>query len=159
MTFQSGSGHLRCISFVAKSKVGANRNHFVWRLRQLRAESLPATKGVFHSTEKSANFQWNQMEQKFPGIKSRNFRYRPREVVLKFRKIGNPGRFPFNQNFRFGFPATSSSEWNSIFRLTAPIMTIFRHFQKRGQPLEVYPNFRKKFPGSFLSILLCSRNF
>ena len=90
MTFQSGSGHLRYILFIAKSKVGANRSHFVWRLRQLRPESLPATKGVFHSTEKSANFQWNQMEQKFPGIKSRNFRYRPREVVLKFRKIGNP---------------------------------------------------------------------
>ena len=59
------------------------------------------------------------------------------------------GRFPFNQNFRFEFPATSSSEWNSIFRLTAPVMTIFRHFQKRGQPLEVYSNFRKIFPEVF----------
>ena len=59
------------------------------------------------------------------------------------------GRFPFNQNFRFGFPGTSSSEWNSIFRLTAPVMTIFRHFQKRGQPREVYPNFRKKIPRKF----------
>ena len=68
-------------------------------------------------------------------------------------------RVPFNQNFRFEFPATSSSEWNSIFRLTAPVMTIFRHFQKRGQPLEVYPNFSKNIPGSFLSILLCSRKF
>ena len=32
----------------------------------------------------------------------------PREVVL--------GCFPFNQNVRFKFSATSSSEWNNIFR-------------------------------------------
>ena len=38
------------------------------------------------------------------------------------------GAFPFNQNFRFEFPATSSSEFNSIFL----------H--------EVYPNFRNFFP-------------
>ena len=59
------------------------------------------------------------------------------------------GRFPFNQNFRFEFPATSRSEWNSIFRLIAAVMTIFRHFQTRGQPREVYPNFRKNFSGKF----------
>ena len=38
------------------------------------------------------------------------------------------GAFPFNQNFRFEFPATSSSEFNSIFLR------------------EVYPNFRNFFP-------------
>ena len=59
------------------------------------------------------------------------------------------GRFPFNQNFRCEFLATSSSEWNSIFQ----------NCQKKGKPREVYPNFRKCFPGSFLSIQLCSQNF
>ena len=73
-------------------------------------------------------------------------------ILCKTTTWNDQGRFPFNPNFRFGFPATSSSEWNRIFRLTAPVMTIFRYFQKRGQPLEVYPNFRKNFPGSFLSI-------
>ena len=38
------------------------------------------------------------------------------------------GAFPFNQNFRFEFPVTSSSEFNSIFLR------------------EVYPNFRNFFP-------------
>ena len=53
------------------------------------------------------------------------------------------GRFPFE------FSATSSSECNNIFE----------NFQKRGQPRQVYPNCRKCFPGSFLSIQLFSRNF
>ena len=38
------------------------------------------------------------------------------------------GAFPFNQNLRFEFPATSSSAFNSIFLR------------------EVYPNFRNFFP-------------
>ena len=60
------------------------------------------------------------------------------------------GRFPFNENASgLKFLATSSSEWNSIFQ----------NFQKRAKPREVYPNFRKCFPGSFLSIQLCSQNF
>ena len=33
----------------------------------------------------------------------------------------------------------------------------FSKFPKSGQPREVYPNFRKLFPGSFLSIQLLSR--
>ena len=61
----------------------------------------------------------------------------------------NNGHFLFNHNFRFEFPATSSSEWNSIFWLTAPVMMIFQHSQKRGQPCEVYPNFRKQFSWKF----------
>ena len=56
-------------------------------------------------------------------------------------------RFPFNYNVRFEFSATSSNEWKSIFQ----------NFQKRGQPREVYSNFRiffflRKF--SFHSFLL-----
>ena len=35
----------------------------------------------------------------------------------------------------------------------------FPKFPKRGQPREVYPNFGKLFPGSFLSIQFCFRNF
>ena len=46
----------------------------------------------------------------------------------------NVWRFPFNQNVRFEFSATSTSEWNSIFQ----------NFQKRGQPRDVDPKFRKK---------------
>ena len=59
------------------------------------------------------------------------------------------GRFLFNPKPRFEFSATSSSKWNSIFQ----------NFPKRGQPRKVYPNFRKRFPGSFLSIQLLPRNF
>ena len=33
--------------------------------------------------------------------------------------------------------------------ITAPVMTIFPYLQKRGQPLEVYPNFRKQFSQKF----------
>ena len=35
----------------------------------------------------------------------------------------------------------------------------FPKFPKRGAPGEVYPNFGTLFPGSFLSIQLCSWNF
>ena len=53
--------------------------------------------------------------------------------------IENKGRFPFNQTVRFEFSATSSNEWNSFFQ----------NFQKRGQPHEVYPNFRNFFSRKF----------
>ena len=53
--------------------------------------------------------------------------------------IENKGRFRFNQNVRFEFSATSSSEWNSFFQ----------NFQKRGQPHKVYPNFRNFFSRKF----------
>ena len=59
-------------------------------------------------------------------------------------RFSDVGHFPFNQNIRFKFSATSSCERKSI---------------KRGQPREVFPNFRKIFPGSFLSIQLSSRDF
>ena len=71
------------------------------------------------------------------------------EIPFGTLRPGKKGRFPFNQNFRFEFLATSNSEWNSIFK----------NFQKRGQPREVHPNFQKNFPGRFLSIQLCYRNF
>ena len=64
-------------------------------------------------------------------------------------------RFPFNQNVWFEFSATSSSEWSSIFQ----------NFQKRDQPREAYySRYRFTirgifFPGSFLSIQLCSWSF
>ena len=61
----------------------------------------------------------------------------------------NQKHFPFNLNVRFKFSVSFSSEWNRIVQ----------NFQKRGQPREVYPNFPKKFLGSFLSIQLCSQNF
>ena len=60
----------------------------------------------------------------------------PREVVL--------GRFPFNQNVRFEFSATSSSEWNSIFQN-------FQHTTSRSIP-KFSETFSRKF--SFLSTLL-----
>ena len=58
----------------------------------------------------------------------------------------NKGRFPFNQNVRFEFSATSGSEKNS-------------RISKKEDKKEVYPNFRKIFLGKFFSIQLCSRNF
>ena len=38
-------------------------------------------------------------------------------------------------------------------------LRIYIIFRKRGQPPEVYPNFRNFFPGSFHSICFSSRNF
>ena len=38
-------------------------------------------------------------------------------------------------------------------------MTIFRHFQKRTQPREVYTNFRKKIRESFLPFYFASGIF
>ena len=64
-------------------------------------------------------------------------------------RFSDVGRFPFNQNVRFKFSATSRCEWQSILQ----------NFHKRGQPCEVYPNFPKIFPGSLLSIQLCFRDF
>ena len=52
-------------------------------------------------------------------------------------RFSDVGRFPFNQNVRFKFSATSRCEWQSILQ----------NFHKRGQPREVYPNFQKFFPG------------
>ena len=52
-------------------------------------------------------------------------------------RFSDVGRFPFNQNVRFTFSATSRCEWQSILQ----------NFHKRGQPREVYPNFQKFFPG------------
>ena len=64
--------------------------------------------------------------------------------------VANEGYFPFNQNVWFEFSATSSSKWNSIFQ----------NFLKRGQPREVYRNFRKCFSQKFsFRIQLCSRKF
>ena len=49
-------------------------------------------------------------------------------LVSQIVRDWNNGALPFNQNFRFEFPATSSSAFNSIFLR------------------EVYPNFRNFFP-------------
>ena len=38
------------------------------------------------------------------------------EIPFGTLRPGKKGRFPFNQNFRFEFLATSNSEWNSIFK-------------------------------------------
>jgi len=38
-------------------------------------------------------------------------------------------------------------------------MVNLHNFRKRGQPLEVYPNFRTYFPGNFRSIWFSSWNF
>ena len=59
-----------------------------------------------------------------------------RMVNGRFDQAANLGRFPFNQNYRFEFSATCSSEWNSI---------------------STY--FQKIFPASFLSIQSCSGKF
>ena len=64
------------------------------------------------------------------------------QILLQWSRVrhkGNVGRFPFNQNVHVEFPATSNSKWNSVFQ----------NFQNRGQPCEVYPNFRNVFPGQF----------
>ena len=63
--------------------------------------------------------------------------------TIKKRKPKNENRCVSTVNFGRFFHSTafSSSEWNSIFQ----------NFQKRGQPREVYPNFRKF---SFHSTLL-----
>jgi len=61
--------------------------------------------------------------------------------------------FHFNQKVRFEFSATSS---------TSELMAQhFPKFLKVGQPCGVYPNLRKLFPGSVLSIQLfsCSQDF
>ena len=54
------------------------------------------------------------------------------------------GRFPFNPDFQSEF--YGKNEWNSVFK----------DFVNRGQPREVYPNFRKFFfpEGSFPFTLL-----
>jgi len=59
------------------------------------------------------------------------------------------GRFPFDEKFWFELPEISRDEWNSIFW----------NFRKRGQPREVYPNFRKFLTGNFCFIWFSSRNF
>ena len=61
----------------------------------------------------------------------------------------NTGCCPFNQKFQFSILEISSGEWNSIFR----------NFQKIGQPFEVYQNFRKIFTGNFHSICVSPQNF
>lgn len=43
------------------------------------------------------------------------------------------GSFPFDAKFRFEFPEIFSDKWNIIFW----------NFRNRGQPYEVYRNFRK----------------
>ena len=58
--------------------------------------------------------------------------------------------FPFTQNVRFEF-------FCSLF--LQRMEQQFPNFQKRGQPREVYPSFRLFFPGSVLSIQLCSPIF
>ena len=76
-------------------------------------------------------------------------------------KEDNLGRLPFHQKFRCEFPEISMGEWYGFFRLTAPEWKIgdLHKFRKRGQPREVYANFRNNFPGNFRSIWLSPRNF
>ena len=51
------------------------------------------------------------------------------------RNIKIQGRFPFNQNFRFEFPATSSSEWNSSVDCT----------EMENEKHRSFPSFTRKF--------------
>ena len=62
---------------------------------------------------KKVYLRFSQMVRSHLGI--------PREVVL--------GRFSFNQNVRFKFSATSSSEWNNIFRNFQKDDTLARYTQ------------------------------
>ena len=56
-------------------------------------------------------------------------------------------RFPFNPNFRFEFPATSSSEWNSIFFCTGN--DDFPTFSKKRTTSRGIPKFSKKISRKF----------
>lgn len=70
-------------------------------------------------------------------------------IPLNLQKEYNLGRFSFDKKFRFQFRKIFSEEWNSIFR----------NF-RRGQPCEVYRNFRNFFlSGNFRSVWLFSGIF
>ena len=71
------------------------------------------------------------------------------EIPFGTLRPGKKGRFPFNQKFRFEFFGNFQQR----------VEQYFQKFPKRGQPREVHPNFRKKFPGRFLSTQLCYWNF
>ena len=51
------------------------------------------------------------------------------EIPFGTLRSGKKGRFPFNQNFRFEFLATSNSEWNSIFKNSQKWDNLVRYTQ------------------------------
>ena len=51
------------------------------------------------------------------------------EIPFGTLRPGKKGRFPFNQNFRFEFLATSNSEWNSIFKNSQKWDNLVRYTQ------------------------------
>ena len=61
------------------------------------------------------------------------------EIPFGTFRPGKHGRFPFNQNFRFEFLATSNSKWNSIFK----------NFQKGDNVVRCTQIFENFFPEVF----------
>ena len=51
------------------------------------------------------------------------------EIPFGTLRPGKKGRFPFNQNFRFEFLATSNSEWNSISKNSQKWDNLVRYTQ------------------------------
>ena len=146
--------------------VDVNRQN--WPIVGYRVFSLtwPASMQIYWNKRKSLHAIRKEFNSQRTGLGHQHGRrfivlkhqYGRRDVMWKHSVPGaglsewdieNNGRFPFDQNVRHEFSAISSSKWNNIFK----------NFQNRGQPREVYPNFQKFIPGSFLSIQLCSRNF
>ena len=129
-------------------------------LHKKSSEVSIKTRGAFHSTKTSglnfrqlpiAGFHCHAIK-----IKIENHSMNEVKKFTRYRRYIN--KYSIQASGLCGIPysysirhvKTKNSERNSIFRLTAPVMTIFRHFQKKkGQPREGYPNFRLFFPEVF----------